>query len=373
MRHLNLGCGSNFHPDWTNVDFTATGKDVIAWNLRRGIPFPDQSFDAVYHSHVLEHFSRKEAVSFLRECYRVLTLGGILRVVVPDLEQIARLYLYALENASDGSAEWARNYEWILLEMYDQTVRSYPGGSMADYLRQEPLENEKFIIDRVGFEAENLIQTLRSTKSEQTAEKSPDNDDCLGDRERLLKEILGHTDYTALKIGRFRQSGEVHQWMYDRYSLRHLLEQTGFEDICICRHDESNIPNFNTFQLDVQSNGKARKPDSLFMEAKKLAVSTIIPMPATHTHDVVSGTPSDDSVHPPKDLEDLALFKDLNAKIAELQQDLKKARKRANRLKSKLNHAEALVSEMQSSRFWKMRSYWLAICNYLMRKTPDRR
>ena len=32
---------------------------VIAHDLRRGIPFADESFDVVYHSHVLEHLSRK--------------------------------------------------------------------------------------------------------------------------------------------------------------------------------------------------------------------------------------------------------------------------------------------------------------------------
>lgn len=81
---LNLGCVSRFHLDWINVYFTSTVRDVIVANLCKGIPFPDQTFDIVYHSHLLEHFSKSDAAGFVNECHRVLRPGGIIRVVVPD-------------------------------------------------------------------------------------------------------------------------------------------------------------------------------------------------------------------------------------------------------------------------------------------------
>jgi predicted SAM-dependent methyltransferase len=120
MKYLNLGCGYRYHHDWTNINFVSTGEDVIAHNLNNGIPFPEQSFDAVYHSHVLKHFSKTEAEPFIEECYRVLGPQGTLRVVVPDLEEIARVYLKTLDKVSAGFEEEISNYEWILLEMYDQ-------------------------------------------------------------------------------------------------------------------------------------------------------------------------------------------------------------------------------------------------------------
>jgi hypothetical protein len=49
------------------------------------------------------------------------------------------------------------------------------------------------------------------------------------------------------------------------------LENAGLERIKTCRADESDIPDFNTYQLDVEPNGKVRKPDSFFMEAHKPA------------------------------------------------------------------------------------------------------
>lgn len=63
--------------------------------------------------------------------------------------------------------------------------------------------------------------------------------------------------------------GEVHKWMYDRYSITTLLSEIGFKDIKICDAFESEIHNRNVYQLDVIDK-EIRKPDSLFVEAKKL-------------------------------------------------------------------------------------------------------
>jgi len=239
MNYLNLGCGHRFHPAWTNIDFVSTGTGVIAHNLTQGIPFPDASFDVVYHSHLLEHLPKTAAESFLRECYRVLRPQGVLRVVVPDLEQIASTYLTALEQAS-YSQEWACNYEWIVLEMYDQTVRNKSGGEMVTYLLRKHLDNENFILERWGIEAKKLIAS-RHQQPQPTP--LPENKIkrlvkqlyrfvCYSSyrRELLIKSLLGE-EYNALQVGRFRQNGEVHQWMYDRYSLALLLEKCSLKNI----------------------------------------------------------------------------------------------------------------------------------------------
>ena len=62
MRCLNLGCGERFHPEWVNLDLHPTDTSVRGWDLQEGLPFPDGSFDVVYHSHVLEHFSKAEGL-----------------------------------------------------------------------------------------------------------------------------------------------------------------------------------------------------------------------------------------------------------------------------------------------------------------------
>src|ERR1700733_6443031 len=137
MKALNLGCGRRIHPAWTNVD-GVSGPHVHACDLNRGIPFPDSEFDVVYLSHLLEHFSRNKGQALLRDCFRVCHSGALIRVVVPDLERIAQLYLQGLDRALAGDVQWMQNYNWMMLELYDQTVREKSGGDMVDYLRQNP-------------------------------------------------------------------------------------------------------------------------------------------------------------------------------------------------------------------------------------------
>src|SRR6266487_6353049 len=139
---LNLGCGSFVHDDWINIDFVSHDKRVIAHNLLLGIPFNANTFDAVYHSHILEHFTKADAPLFMEECYRVLKPGGWIRVVVPDLELLCKEYLKWLDLACQGSEEAELNYNWIMIEMLDQIVRNTPGGEMALYLRQTHIYNQ---------------------------------------------------------------------------------------------------------------------------------------------------------------------------------------------------------------------------------------
>ena len=76
-------------------------------------------------------------------------------------------------------------------------------------------------------------------------------------------------EYETLKIGRFRQQGEVHQWMDDRFSLKCLLNECGFVDVIQRNASESYLPDWSSFNLDTEQDGSIYKPDSLFMEAIK--------------------------------------------------------------------------------------------------------
>jgi hypothetical protein len=80
--------------------------------------------------------------------------------------------------------------------------------------------------------------------------------------------FLGREGREALREGLFRRSGEVHQWMYDRFSLQRALQQAGFVDARVCAADESAIPGFAAFGLET-AGGRPRKPDSLYVEARK--------------------------------------------------------------------------------------------------------
>jgi hypothetical protein len=85
---------------------------------------------------------------------------------------------------------------------------------------------------------------------------------------RLLKRWLGPDYKAVMETAAFRSQGEVHHWMYDRYSLKVLLESCGFKDVKRQSAFDSAIPHWNSFELDGKGR-EVRKPDSLFMEARK--------------------------------------------------------------------------------------------------------
>lgn len=278
MKYLNLGCGTRFHPLWSNVDFISTEKGVIAHDLRKGVPFQDSVFDVVYSSHILEHFPKNAALPFIKECYRVLRPGGIIRIAVPDLERIARLYLQALEKASSGDEYWQHNYDWIMLEMYDQTVREYSGGEMRKYLEQETISNKQFILDRIGIEGKKLIENAKINTSSLTSLFNKRNINIalrnpVASKNFLMEKMMcafpGRT-CRWLQVGMFRDNGEIHKWMYDRYSLSNLLIDAGFKNPSIFTAVDSQIPNWRDFNLDTESDGTIYKPDSIYIEGIKM-------------------------------------------------------------------------------------------------------
>lgn len=277
MKYLNLGCGTRFHTLWSNVDFVSTDKGVIAHDLRKGIPFQDSCFDVVYHSHLLEHFPKSAALPFMSECYRVLKPGGVIRVAVPDLERIASLYLQALEKASTGDEYWRHNYDWIMLEMYDQTVREYPGGEMGKYLEQETISNKQFIIDRIGIEGKRVIKNAETGRSSPMSFFNKRNFNIALRNpvmlknffiERVLRAFPGK-GWRWMQVGMFRDSGEIHKWMYDRYSLSKLLIDAGFKNPRLFTAVDSQISGWKNFNLDTEPDGIVYKPDSIYIEGIK--------------------------------------------------------------------------------------------------------
>lgn len=91
---LHLGSATRRIPGWVNVDFLRPGRRLdLYWDLRRPLPYPTGSVDAVFAEHLFEHLTFDEGVRLLRECRRVLQSGGTLRVGVPDLDRYVASYL----------------------------------------------------------------------------------------------------------------------------------------------------------------------------------------------------------------------------------------------------------------------------------------
>jgi predicted SAM-dependent methyltransferase len=83
--HLHLGSGPKYLPGFLNIDGNPFYKTDLWLDLRRGLPFPSNSADSIYSTHVFEHFYPDELQALLRECFRVLKPGSGIRLIVPNL------------------------------------------------------------------------------------------------------------------------------------------------------------------------------------------------------------------------------------------------------------------------------------------------
>ena len=252
---LNLGCGQHRHPDWTNADLEPAGSDVIPCDLRQPLPFTAESFTAVYAAHVLEHLWPVEAHRLLGEMHRVLRPGGTVRIVVPDLEGIARSYLASLEQAAaKPSAEHRWEHRWMTVELLDQLVRGRSGGMMRRWWSCDPVPCREFIESRLGQEAAAGMAAVAADRQARGVEPPGP------------EEILSAEPPNSREANRFEGRGERHRWMYDRLSLAERLSEAGFVDIRQTGPLASNIPDFAAAQLDADQVGRPRKPDSLYLE-----------------------------------------------------------------------------------------------------------
>ena len=91
-RVLHVGCGRQPMPDFLDgyeevrMDIDPScAPDIVASLTDMG---DVGEFDAIYGSHVLEHFTSGEVLVVLNECKRVLKHGGFAVMVVPNLEGI---------------------------------------------------------------------------------------------------------------------------------------------------------------------------------------------------------------------------------------------------------------------------------------------
>jgi predicted SAM-dependent methyltransferase len=93
MRKLHIG-GHVRIPGWEVLDANPGPCVDHVGNAADLSRFETGTFGEVYASHVLEHFDFKDELhATLKEWHRVLIPGGLLRVSVPDMDTLARLFL----------------------------------------------------------------------------------------------------------------------------------------------------------------------------------------------------------------------------------------------------------------------------------------
>jgi len=89
VRKLHLGSGRTRLEGWLHSDVEPAGPGCIKLDMTKPFPFSDNSFQYIASEHSIEHIKYEEGKRALKECWRVLAPGGLLRISTPDLALLA--------------------------------------------------------------------------------------------------------------------------------------------------------------------------------------------------------------------------------------------------------------------------------------------
>jgi len=96
IKKINLCGGPVKIEGYTNIDKN-NGADIV-YDIKNSIPVESNSIEIIVMSQALNYFTYEECKFVIKEIYRVLIPGGIIRVSLPDLKIFAKAYL---ENDTD--------------------------------------------------------------------------------------------------------------------------------------------------------------------------------------------------------------------------------------------------------------------------------
>ena len=163
---LNIECGENILKGWYNTDSNPTyGAHFM--DVLKPLPFPNNSLDRVFSQYGIGKLMIKDALSVLQECYRVLKIGGQIR-----------LTLFSLQNLIDLSiSDYDKYIIWYKKRLFakeDNLIQMFSADLPLEFIISYLIQNRdlenlysydtiKNILENVGFKD---VKRLRYGHSE---------------------------------------------------------------------------------------------------------------------------------------------------------------------------------------------------------------
>jgi len=258
---INLGCGI----DWKN-DLKRNIKNYQGLEYWDGLdqhlgnayfsseyvfPYGNESIDWFFSSHFFEHIDENTAKQLVKESYRSLKKGGIMRTIVPDFELLHRKYLekdYSFfdSNSSIGKVYpcWSKygidpTYENVILNWFS-TFHFCEKGDGKFTFRGPPILGES---KDYGYRLLNTMSTqevcdILHKKVFELKEKYP-------------KEVV---------------TQHISFWNYEK--LEEIMLSSGFSQVYVSGFEKSKEPSMRTPLFDVWAK-IGEKPMNLYVEAIK--------------------------------------------------------------------------------------------------------
>jgi len=170
---LNLGCGLVAPDEWINIDGSINArlakfpfvryflfkinliskklyeipwhKNIVIRDLRKKLPFKDDSVAFIYSSHLLEHLKKDEGMRLIKECFRVLKKEAIIRIAIPDLYLLAKNYVKEIE--SNLKNHYPNDY--LISEKFLKNL--FEGKKRHRHLWMYDYKSLRYLLTKTGF------------------------------------------------------------------------------------------------------------------------------------------------------------------------------------------------------------------------------
>lgn len=199
---LHIGSGAQHLPGFLNVDLRPfPGVDLVA-DVTEGLELEDDSVEAVFAEHFLEHLPVGKAVDFLLEVRRVLEPTGWLRLSTPNLDWVWKTH-YRLEATEEEKRAFA-----VMMN------RAFHGWEHKFLWNRETLTRA---LEAVGFDdlhwcryGQSDLEVFRGIERHETWED---------------EETLPHVLIVEARKGPLRKKelAELRSWLQEEF-LRHVEE-----------------------------------------------------------------------------------------------------------------------------------------------------
>lgn len=160
---LHLGCQEKYLEGYVNIDLPQEAHTVEKAKVDveadvRILSYEMETVDEVRSEHLLEHFSRQEALLLLARWHKWLKIGGVLHVETPDFEESAKKFLngslddqfmFARHIFGSHEAEWAYHKDFWSESKFCYVLRELGYGD--------------FRFDKISNNVESKLPVLKGT------------------------------------------------------------------------------------------------------------------------------------------------------------------------------------------------------------------
>ena len=209
-RYVNIGSGKWRHPYWHTLDYPFEGYEKsqggcdIVFDLMSMSPLPikEDSLDAVYTSHTIEHLNNQAVMHLFSEVLRCMKRGAIFRITCPDASLAYSAYL------REDYHFWRPHHHWHTKEQLLLSTINTSASTMIDSDLVAKTSDTMVCQTLTENGIEEAFDKLSPEKSKEIINAHPQSHDAWFTEKKLVNMLL-NSGFTNVWTSRFGQSRSV--------------------------------------------------------------------------------------------------------------------------------------------------------------------